>query len=71
MQVVLDEAMASYPPEIVVELTSENRADLEANVTRIVDWINLWLRDRGLGENGSREAGGPEMADLSSAPNPL
>ncbi|KAJ3836876.1 P-loop containing nucleoside triphosphate hydrolase protein [Lentinula raphanica] len=47
MQVVLEEARASYPPEIVVELKSESTEDLEANVTRIVDWIQAWRKERG------------------------
>ncbi|KAJ7597175.1 P-loop containing nucleoside triphosphate hydrolase protein [Mycena floridula] len=48
MQVVLEEARASYPAEIVVELSSETSEDLEANVARIVEWINTWLKDRKL-----------------------
>ncbi|KAJ3776959.1 P-loop containing nucleoside triphosphate hydrolase protein [Lentinula raphanica] len=47
MQVVLEEARASYPPEIVVELKSESTEDLEANVVRIVDWIQAWRKERG------------------------
>lgn len=46
MQVVLEEAQASYPAEIIVELRSENTEDLEANVTRMVEWIVKWKRDR-------------------------
>ncbi|KAF8921355.1 P-loop containing nucleoside triphosphate hydrolase protein [Mucidula mucida] len=46
MQVVLDEARASYAPEIVVELNSESMEDLEANVARIVTWITAWKADR-------------------------
>jgi len=45
MQVVLEEARSSYPPEIVVELKSENTEDLEANIARIVEWITVWKRD--------------------------
>ncbi|KAE9410950.1 P-loop containing nucleoside triphosphate hydrolase protein [Gymnopus androsaceus JB14] len=48
MQVVLEEARSSYPEEIVVELKSESTDDLEANVTRIVDWIKSWRKGRGL-----------------------
>ncbi|KAJ3760411.1 P-loop containing nucleoside triphosphate hydrolase protein [Lentinula raphanica] len=47
MQVALEEARASYPPEIVVELKSESTEDLEANVARIVDWIQAWRKERG------------------------
>lgn len=46
MQTVLEEARASYPQEIVVELKSEESDDLEANVTRIVEWIKSWMQDR-------------------------
>jgi adenylate kinase len=42
MEVVLDEARSSYPAEIVVELKSESTDDLEANVSRIVEWIHAW-----------------------------
>ncbi|KAJ3936358.1 MAG: AAA domain-containing protein [Lentinula lateritia] len=48
MQVVLEEARASYPAEIVVELKSETTEDLEANVTRIVEWVKSWIRERGV-----------------------
>lgn len=50
MQTVLEEARASYAPEIVVELTSEGTEDLESNVARIVAWIEAWRRDRGVVE---------------------
>ncbi|KAF7320251.1 Adenylate kinase isoenzyme 6-like protein [Mycena kentingensis (nom. inval.)] len=43
MQVVLDDAQSSYPPEIVVELKSETMEDLRANVARIVEWIGSWI----------------------------
>lgn len=46
MQVVLEEAQASYPAEIIVELRSENTEDLEANVARMVEWVVTWKRDR-------------------------
>ncbi|KAF8587261.1 P-loop containing nucleoside triphosphate hydrolase protein [Ramaria rubella] len=45
MQTVLDEARESYAAEIVVELQSESTDDLEANVGRIVAWIDSWMRD--------------------------
>ncbi|KAF9015303.1 P-loop containing nucleoside triphosphate hydrolase protein [Cyathus striatus] len=45
MQVVAEEARASYPTEIVVELQSESTDDLEANVARIVGWISAWMKD--------------------------
>ncbi|KAG6836809.1 hypothetical protein H0H93_002831 [Arthromyces matolae] len=47
MQIVLEEARSSFPEEIVVELISEGMSDLEANVARIVEWINLWRKNVG------------------------
>ena len=48
MGVVIEEARSSYPQEIVVELTSEGTEDLESNVSRLVQWIRAWRKDRGL-----------------------
>jgi len=45
MQTVLDDARSSYTEEIIVELTSESIDDLEANVVRICQWIENWMRD--------------------------
>jgi adenylate kinase len=45
MEVVLEEARSSYPHEIVVELRSESTEDMEANISRLVDWIGQWQRD--------------------------
>jgi len=45
MQTVLEDARASYPAEIVVEMRSETLEDLESNVSRIVQWIEAWQRD--------------------------
>ena len=45
MQVVLEEARSSYPAEIVVELKSDRMEDLEANVARILEWIQAWRKD--------------------------
>ncbi|KAI0793386.1 P-loop containing nucleoside triphosphate hydrolase protein [Abortiporus biennis] len=53
MEVVSDEARSSYAPEIVVELKSEGTEDLEANIARIVQWINAWRKDHTEGEEGS------------------
>ncbi|EGN94914.1 hypothetical protein SERLA73DRAFT_96297 [Serpula lacrymans var. lacrymans S7.3] len=46
MEMVLEEARASYAKEIIVELKSESTEDMESNVARIVEWIRAWLRDR-------------------------
>jgi adenylate kinase len=53
MEVVLSEARSAYVAEIVVELKSEDTSDLEGNVARLVEWINNWRTDRGLGDDGS------------------
>ncbi|KAG6846006.1 hypothetical protein H0H87_011054 [Tephrocybe sp. NHM501043] len=45
MQVVLEEARSSYPEEIVVELSSEGTEDLETNIARIVEWIEIWRKE--------------------------
>ena len=48
MSVVLEEAREAYAEEIVVELNSEDTTDLESNVSRIVQWIETWLKDQEL-----------------------
>ncbi|KZV76869.1 P-loop containing nucleoside triphosphate hydrolase protein [Peniophora sp. CONT] len=45
MGVVSEEAKESYAPEIVVELTSESTDDIEANVARVVAWVEAWRKD--------------------------
>ena len=45
MQVVLEEARASYPEETVVELSSDSTEDLESNVSRLVEWVVQWEKD--------------------------
>ena len=44
-QTILDEAKESYKEEIVHELQSNNEQDINANVDRIVAWIDQWLKD--------------------------
>ena len=44
-QTILDEAKESYKEEIVHELQSNNEQDIDANVDRIVAWIDQWLKD--------------------------
>ncbi|KAG7099355.1 hypothetical protein E1B28_001211 [Marasmius oreades] len=46
MQVVLEEARSSYPEEIVIELKSETMEDMEANISRIVEWITEWRKQQ-------------------------
>lgn len=45
MSVVLEEAREAYAEEIVVTLNSEDTTDLESNVSRIVQWIEAWLKN--------------------------
>ena len=47
MQVVLEEARESYAPEIVVELTNETPADLDAAGDRVAQWHAAWLANNG------------------------
>lgn len=51
MEVVIEEARASYPNEIVVELRSESTEDLESNVLRIVEWITVWQKNQAEGSD--------------------
>lgn len=39
-QVLLDEAIDSYPSVPVIELQNNTKDDLEANVSQMVEWIN-------------------------------
>eukprot|EP00095_Tigriopus_kingsejongensis_P000404 snap_masked-scaffold19_size710362-processed-gene-4.6 protein:Tk00404 transcript:snap_masked-scaffold19_size710362-processed-gene-4.6-mRNA-1 annotation:"adenylate kinase isoenzyme 6" len=52
-QTILDEARASYRPEIVHELTSNSEADVVANLQRIQTWIKQWQMDNKKTEKGS------------------
>jgi adenylate kinase len=45
MQVVLEEAREGFEEEIVVELTSNGIEELEANVDRLVGWVDQWKKD--------------------------
>jgi len=44
MSVVLEEAREAYVEEIVVALDSGDTSNLESNVSRIVQWIEAWLK---------------------------
>lgn len=52
MNVVLEEAREGYAEEIVIALDSETTDDLESNVSRIVQWIEAWQKNR-RSESGS------------------
>jgi len=45
MQVILDEARASYAPEIVHEVPSNTVEDLQSNVQRACSWWDQWISD--------------------------
>ncbi|OZJ06154.1 hypothetical protein BZG36_01043 [Bifiguratus adelaidae] len=45
MQVVLDEAKASYAEEIVIELQSNSVDDMEENVERTRQWVEAFKRN--------------------------
>jgi adenylate kinase len=42
MQVVLDEARESYAEEIVIELPSNDINDMESNVERVRQWVDIY-----------------------------
>ena len=52
MSVVLEEAREAYAEEIVVALDSEDTNNLDSNVSRIVQWIEAWLKNQEL-DSGS------------------
>lgn len=45
MNVIYENARNSYASEIVVELSSNTIEDMESNVERVVQWIQLWMKD--------------------------
>ncbi|CAB9516253.1 kinase isoenzyme 6 [Seminavis robusta] len=45
MQVILEEARASYATEIVHEVPSNTVADLQSNVQRACQWCDQWVAD--------------------------
>ena len=45
MQTILDEARESYDVHIVQELRSEEYADLENNVERVSQWLEVWKQE--------------------------
>jgi adenylate kinase len=46
MNVIMEEAREAYAENIVVALDSEETTDLESNVSRIVQWIEAWLKNQ-------------------------
>ena len=55
MEVLLTEAMEAFDHESVVELCSNGLEDLDANVERIVGWVEMWRRDHCGEEEGEGE----------------
>lgn len=53
--VILNEANESYKREIVIEMKSENIEDMENNVDRIIQWIELWEKDHPEGTSNEIE----------------
>ncbi|KAI8913125.1 AAA domain-containing protein [Powellomyces hirtus] len=47
MQVVLEEAHASYKPEIIMEFTSESVQQMEENVEQIGEWVERFVTAAG------------------------
>mmetsp|Transcript_24563 Transcript_24563/g.36043 ORF Transcript_24563/g.36043 Transcript_24563/m.36043 type:complete len:187 (+) Transcript_24563:137-697(+) len=47
MQIVLDEAKASYEAEIIQEVPSNTLEELESNVARVSQWTKQWIADNG------------------------
>ncbi|CAL9040239.1 adenylate kinase isoenzyme 6 homolog [Musa acuminata AAA Group] len=41
-QVLLEEAKASYPEDIVIALQSDTVEDISRNVTKLTEWFNNW-----------------------------
>ncbi|XP_044539240.1 adenylate kinase isoenzyme 6-like [Gracilinanus agilis] len=44
-QILYEEAMASYKPEIVHQLPSNLPEELESNLDQIIKWIEEWIKD--------------------------
>lgn len=42
MQVVLEEAKEGYPEEAVHEVPSNSLEELESNVSRVTQWLDVW-----------------------------
>jgi adenylate kinase len=51
MQIVLEEARESYDHQIVHEVQSNTIDDMDANVLRVDQWCQNWIKDHGDGED--------------------
>ena len=45
---ILDEAVEAYPEEIVHQLPSDSPDQLESNIERIQQWIEMWKQQHGI-----------------------
>ncbi|ELK23331.1 Laminin subunit gamma-1 [Myotis davidii] len=45
LQILYEEALASYEEEIVQQLPSNKLGDLEDNIDQILKWIEEWIKD--------------------------
>jgi adenylate kinase len=57
MQVLLDEARGAFDDECVVELASNTMEDLDANVERVVLWVERWKSDHDKVDGDEEETG--------------
>ena len=46
MNVIWERALDAYAPEIVVPLPSNTVDDMESNVNRVLQWIQLWMQQQ-------------------------
>lgn len=53
----MEEAREAYEPEIVIELRSDTAEEMESNIERIEDWVKMWRKDHGNGDNRGEEKG--------------
>jgi adenylate kinase len=44
-QELLEEARQAFPPEIVQEMQSNNLEQMDENVQRIAQWVEIWKKD--------------------------
>jgi adenylate kinase len=58
MDVVAEEARASYREEVVVSLPSNTVEDLESNVARVAAWAAAWDKDNAARRGGGGGGGG-------------
>lgn len=45
MEIILSDARDAYAPEIVIELQSDTKDEIESNCQRIATWAKQWIVD--------------------------